>query len=609
MSSEARNRSAAATDMWPFSNCSLQWGCFVADVLAATGIRHAFIAPGSRSAPLALGFARALGEGAISVVDERTAGFLALGSAKSSGLPAVVICTSGTAASHFYPALIEARLSEVPMIILSADRPAGMRDCFSGQTIDQLKLFGGYPLWQHEFALPEPTAEAFRYLRQMLVYGRDRAAGVSRGPVHLNFPFRDPLHPVVIAGDCIASDQYRSLIRGVSANPPISRMVEHSALLDSCAAIRAARRGIIVVGPSQPVDPDSFTRSVDHLARVLGWPVFADGLTPLRSRGGQMSVPLITGYDALLRDSTFGASHVPDAVLSIGPLPASKVTRQWLADPLIRTWVVGDTDANWDGLHRNAIALRCAVEVLAAALEEVASPGCAGQEWRDEWLSKEGSVAAAREAAVADSSHLSEPAVAYLVSKHLPPGASLFVGNSMPIRDLEMFAPRTNNAARVFCNRGANGIDGNLATAMGIASHGCKTVALIGDIAFLHDVGSLLNRPVLDVDLTVIVVNNSGGGIFKNLPVSGAGDAFNTFFLTPHSHDIAAVCAAFGLRHELIEDPGALISALATEPNGLSVIEVRCDADAGIKARQAFHQSVARASSVSRFVHNRNNST
>lgn len=587
MSTAEYSNSRVESDSWPSSNRALQWGCFVADVLVAAGVRHVFIAPGSRSAPLALGFARALPDGAFSVVDERSAGFLALGSAKASGVPAVVVCTSGTAASHFYPALIEARLSEVPMIVLTADRPAEMRDCFSGQTIDQVKLFGDYPLWQHEFSLPEPTEAAFRYLRQMLIYGHDRACGVGRGPVHLNFPFRDPLHPAAVDGDCIADDLYRRLIGSVAANPHVRRQVDASFLQQAVTAMQSAKRGVIVVGPSQPVDPDAFVRSVERLAVSLGWPVLADGLTPLRSRAATMKATVITGYDALLRNGIFSANHTPDAVLSIGPLPTSKPTRQWLAEPAIQTWLLGDTDANWDGLHRSTTALRCPPEALAEAMEGAVTPGCVDPSWLNQWSHHESLVMAAREGAFADRSPLSEPAVAYLVSKHLPPGMSLFVGNSMPIRDLEIVAPAGDNALRVYCNRGANGIDGNIATAVGIACHKSPTVAVIGDVAFLHDVGSLLNRPDKDIDLTLIVINNSGGGIFKNLPISKQGKAFTTFFLTPHTHNIAAICGACGVAYQAVETTDALIKSITTPPTGLKVIEVPCDADASITLRKS----------------------
>lgn len=591
MSRRSNNISGVTPDKWPFTNRSIQWGCFVADVLKTAGIRRAFIAPGSRSAPLALGFVRALGEHAVSVIDERTAGFLALGSAKATGVPAAVVCTSGTAASHFYPALIEARLSEVPMLILSADRPPEMRDCFSGQTIDQVKLFGNYPLWQHEFGLPEPTEAAFRYLRQMLVYGFSRACSAGRGPVHLNFPFRDPLHPIGMAGDCISEGSYRKLIEKTTVDPAVVHTLNPQEL-DACfESITSAGRGVIVVGPSQPQEPDAFADEVDRLACSLGWPILADGLSPLRSRAKSMKSLVVTGYDALLRNEGFRSGVTPDAVINIGPLPTSKILRQWLAAPEIRTWVVGDTDANWDGLHRNTVHLRCSVVTLAAAISKIGNQESSGS-WMNLWSDGESIVADARAKTLNGTSAVSEPVLAWLLARHLPKGTSLLIGNSMPIRDLEMFASPGDNALRIHCNRGANGIDGGIAAAFGVAIESRSAVAVIGDVAFLHDIGSLINRPQTDVDLTVVVINNCGGGIFRYLPIGNLDDAYNAYFLTPHAHSIAAICNGAGVHYQAVSDQNSLINCLTTAPRGLSVIEVPCSTDTSIALRDTYHKTV-----------------
>ncbi len=580
---------------WAFSNRSVQWGCFVADVIAAAGVEHAFISPGSRSAPLALGFARRLGGNAVSVIDERTAGFVALGAAKASGKPSVLVCTSGTAASHYYPALIEARMSEVPMIVCTADRPPELRDCFSGQTIDQVKLFGHYPLWQHEFGLAEPTEDAFRYLRQMIIYGYDRACGVGKGPVHLNFPFRDPLDPQVVAGDTIDPGCYRRLLDGVVANPPAGRTVHRSQLRRVIDSMLTARRGVIIVGPSQPVDADGFANAVGSLAEALGWPVLADGLTPLRSRRKRVGSSLVTGYDALLRDDAFFNGSLPDAVLSIGPLPASKVLRRWLAEPSIQTWVLGDTDANWDGLHRNCVAVRCGVDEFASAVKVTPRENrqTADAGYSRGWQQGEAAVNRARGNVISGSESMSEARIVYTLVQNLPHGASLFVGNSMPVRDLEMMSPPADNAVRVFCNRGANGIDGNLATAIGIAATGAQTYCLLGDVACLHDVGSLVNRPKVAVNLTIVVINNGGGGIFKYLPIHSTGAVFDEFFLTPGQADLATLCSAAGIDYERVSDLTSLASRIGSEAEGLRLVELCVSADDSMHCRAQYHSAVA----------------
>jgi len=551
-----------------FRNVNSLWGSVLVETLSRLGLRQAVVSPGSRSTPLAIALARHPGIEAIPVLDERSAGFFALGLARRKGEPVLLVCTSGTAGANYFPAVIEASESGVPLLVITADRPPEMRACASGQTIDQQKLFGGYPDFYHELALPGAAEPLLAYLRQTLAHAFGRTLHPTPGPVHLNAPFRDPLAPVAdgTAEPAAAAVDWDAFFDFVA--PPAG--IECAAPLPS---LGPDVHGIIVAGPAQPADPAGYAAAVGEIGRKLGWPVLADGLSPVRQHANLIP-HLVTAYDALLRNPAFAARVRPETVLCLGGWPTSKVLRDWLQAGAARTWLVGTRPDNRDALHGRTRPLPVAVPALAAGLPAAGAPNGYTPLWTD----AEKRARAVLDRTLADEAALFEPKAAWLLDRHLPAGTPIFIANSMPVRDVEYVCGGGERRLRAFGNRGANGIDGTLSTAMGVAHGGPPAVLLTGDLALLHDANGFLLRPRLRGSLTVVLINNRGGGIFEHLPVAQFDPPFEEFFATPQEVDFAGLASAHGAAHILVRDWDHFTSLISALPAaGVRVLEVRTD--------------------------------
>ena len=558
------------------------------EVLARLGVETVVVSPGSRSTPLTIAAARNNKLEAVPVLDERSAGFFALGLAKRTRKPVALICTSGSAVVNYHPAVLEASMSGTPLLVLTADRPAELRDCSSGQTIDQMKIFGDSVRAFYEIALPESTPALLAYLRQTLVHAVDRSLNGNAGPVHLNFPFRDPLLPAVDAAPIIEAAALEAEAT-VSTRP--CEMVGCGANFDTIALERLAshRQGVIVVGAVNPRDGDeSFADAVAMLSHKLGWPVISDVLNPLRGHAGETH-SLICHYDAFLRNSETAQACEPTAVLQIGPLPTSKVLRAWLAQSDAVAFLLSDRPINTDPLHRVATPLHGEAHVLAELLlHQSVDP-----DWIQSWVLLEQQAVAALDAKFEATDALFEGKVSWLLSRHLPVGTPTFIASSMSVRYAEYFWNAGSRACPIFCNRGANGIDGTLGTALGVAHRGDPAVLLTGDLAFLHDTNALLIAAELKGSLTVVLVNNNGGGIFEHLPVAAMETSFEQYFATPQSVQIDALCAAYGVAHQRVADWAELVAAISSLPEqGVRVIEVPTDRKADVATLRALIASV-----------------
>lgn len=566
-------------------NRNTLWASVLVETLVRSGVRHAVISPGSRSTPLTLALAVHPEIAAVPVLDERSAAFFGLGLAKQQQQPVVLVCTSGTAAANFFPAVIEARESGVPLLVLTADRPPELRDCASGQTIDQLKLFGGYVNFFHEVGLPAATPGALRYLRQTVVQAVARTRRPFAGPVHLNVPFRDPLPPIPDAAvAAVAADiDWESFFAQVAADDIVSAGVAQ-------VPLRPDVHGLIIVGPAQAGDVDHFVAAVAEIARRLGWPVLADGLSPLRNHHDK--VPnLVTTYDVVLRNAAAAERLKPEVVLGLGAWPTSKVLRAWLQASDARTWLVSARPDNRDALHGRTQQWSLDLAALAALLPE----GIDENGYQRMWSRYDQRARTALDARLGDAPGMFEGRAAWLLAQHLPGGTALFVANSMPVRDVEYFWAPNERGVRPFVNRGANGIDGTLSTALGVA-HGepAPAVLLTGDLALLHDTNGFLLRPKFRGSLTIVLINNRGGGIFEHLPVAQFDPPFEEFFATPQEADFAQLCAAYGVEHRLVTDWGqftALISSLP--PSGIRVLELRTDRKRDAATRKAMFAEIA----------------
>ena len=524
------------------------------------GVTHACVAPGSRSTPLALALA-ADPRLKVSVHhDERSAAFVALGLGLATRRPALVLTTSGTAAAELHAAVIEAHQAGVPLLVVTADRPTEMHDVGAPQTIDQTRLFGravrldlepGVADWRIRGTWRPLAAHAVLAANGAAGGG---AAGGRPGPVHLNLAFREPLLGLV-----------RDLPPGRPRNAPWHRSAE--VRVEGGIVIDRSKAGLVVAGAGA-------ARHAVGLRR-LGWPVLAD---PRAGIGG------VAHADSLLRVQSFASANVPEIIVRVGDLPASRVVNEWIARSGATQIVIGDS---WNDPARDAAVIAPTFTVDAAAVSS--------RVWLRTWLRADAAAAKAISAQIARSKGITEPMVARMVLSEAPRGGHLVVASSMPVRDLEWYAPQRLDIT-VHANRGANGIDGVVSTAIGVASSGVPTVALVGDIAFLHDSSALIALARRGLALTIVVVDNDGGGIFSFLGQADALDAdrFEQLFGTPHGTDCAALARAHGLTAVEAPTPVALSRALA-RVSGTTVIVVKTDRRANVTLHRALNDAVRRA--------------
>jgi 2-succinyl-5-enolpyruvyl-6-hydroxy-3-cyclohexene-1-carboxylate synthase len=569
------------------------------DELARCGLREACTSPGSRSTPLVLSLVAEERIRSSSHLDERSGAFYALGLAKASGLPVALACTSGTAAANFVPAVIEAHEARVPLIVLTADRPPELRDVGAGQTIDQLKLYGSAAKWFVDVDDHDATHARLRWLRRLACRAFWTSLEGRPGPVHLNFALREPL---VLDGGLPADDPVpgRQGGRPWTTRPSGAGTVPAQALVDGLAEhMRDRPRAVVVAGRAER-DPH-LGAAIAAFAERYGLPLLAEPLS-----GARRGPAAIAHYDALLRDPSFAAAHGPDLVLRVGDIPTSGPLRRWLASPALEgaLQISFDPETAWQdpaGSVGTIVAtdprpvLEALVRRAAPAPEARPDPG-----WLDTWRAADGHAAQAIAAALGDGS-LSEPRVAAELGVRLPADATLFVASSMPVRDVETFFPVRPDPPRVLANRGANGIDGTASTALGVAAASAgSTVLLTGDVALLHDIGGLLAVRRLGARLTIVLLDNDGGGIFNFLAVADTphpappSTAFEDHVATPHGTGFAAVAEAFGCAYETPDSPetfrAALDRALAAETTTL--LHVRTNREENVRRHRAVWAAV-----------------
>ena len=585
-----------------FRNINTVWASIAAETLKRLGLTYVVICPGSRSTPLAVAFAQQSPDiQAISILDERSAAFFALGQAKATGRPTVVICTSGTAGANFYPAVIEAKESRIPLLLFTTDRPAELRDCHSGQTIDQLKLYGNYPNWQTELAIPSVEMGMLAYLRQMMIHAWERSQTSVPGPVHLNFPFRDPLAPIP-NGEELQTTSLQLLQSQFDLEDFFSHITTTTASIhvpiSSPPFLQEwlkSDRGIIIAGVAQPQRPQEYCSAIAQLSKTLKFPVLAEGLSPVRNYADR-NPNIISTYDLILRNQELAKQLAPDVVIQIGELPTSKELRNWLTSTQARRWIIDPSDQNLDSLHGRTTHLRISIEELGrcangeareAMTSSSSSSSSSSSKYLQLWCAIEAKVRAAVDQTLTTTEELFEGKAAWLLSQTLPPKTPIFIANSMPVRDVEFFWKPSHSQVQPFFNRGANGIDGTLSTALGIAHRHQSSVMLTGDLALLHDTNGFLIRNKFVGHLTIVLINNNGGGIFEMLPISKFDPPFEEFFATPQDIDFAQLCATYGVEYELMTSWKHLLSRLNPLPTrGIRVLELRTNRKADAKWRR-----------------------
>lgn len=550
------------------------WAFELVEGLVAAGCRRAVISPGSRSTPLALACERHPALRTWVQVDERTAAFFALGLARADLAPVAVVATSGTAPAHWYPAVIEANHGRIPLLLLSADRPPELQDCGANQTVDQVRLFGSHVRAFHQ-AGPADAPGVCRQARALGLQAGAAARWPLAGPVHINIPFREPLVP---DPETAATPAEPPAYRVPPAPGPDPEQVAR------VAATLAGQRGVVVCGWDHY--PEGFATAAAGLARALGWPLLADPLSGLRGESAALS-----RYDAFLRRPAFTAGHAPEWVIRLGAPPVSKALHEHLEAAQAPGVTVAAHNRRLDPSGRTVEWLQACPRATCAALAQAVTTPSPG-DWLLAWQAEEARAEALLAADDADAVAF-EGAVVRELAAALPAGATLFCGNSLPIRDLDTYLTGRAAPLRVVANRGASGIDGNLATTLGLAAatEG-PTVALLGDLAVSHDLGGLLAAGAADV--TFVVINNGGGGIFELLPQAGLPE-FERTWRTPTGLDLERTAALFGLGFARVARQAdfrpALDTALARP--GVDLIEVVVDPRTSLERRRRYWARVA----------------
>jgi 2-succinyl-5-enolpyruvyl-6-hydroxy-3-cyclohexene-1-carboxylate synthase len=572
------------------TNANTALASALVEELARGGLRHAVVSPGSRSTPLAVALWRQAEIEVSVIVDERSAAFFALGAAQASQAPVALLCTSGTAAANYHPAICEADESGVPLVVLTADRPPELRGIGAGQTIDQVKLYGEAVRWFCEVGTHEADDDGLLHYRSVACRALAASRSASRpGPVHLNLPWREPLAPVPVEGAVTATDPLA--LEGRAGRPltaATSIDLEPSAfLLDEVAGhIGEAIAGVIVAG--RQLDPE-LREPLAHLARAAGFPILAEPTSQLRC-GPHDRSNVIATYDLLLRDEHFARSVVPDLVLRFGEMPTSKPLRSWLAASGADQIVI-DPYGGWNEPTNRAAAL------LRADPTELAA-GWAGRLEKEErpapqrWLEAEQAAREAVDSAFSQG-EISEPALHAALGNAHRDGDLVYTASSMPIRDQEAFLSPSDADVTFLCNRGANGIDGLISSGIGAAhASGRPTTIVTGELGLLHDLGGLAALREAAAPVRIVVIDNGGGGIFGFLPQAEAlGDEeFEALLGTPRAPELGKVADLFGLRHRALESLVELPEALAA---GSGLIEIRTDRAANVELHRQLSAAVA----------------
>ena len=528
-------------------------GAYFAKTLDALGLKTIYFSPGSRSTPLIIGIERYSNIQLIPVLDERSASFTALGQSKRQNEPIGLICTSGSALTHWFPAVTEASHAGTSLLLFSADRPPELQNCGAGQTIYQENIFGSFVRQFNQLEVPTSSGGFKKHLVNTLHTAYQKAVGLNPGPVHLNFPFREPFLPSSI--EIIKPDSEETNLTVSETNYP------HSPL-EITDQISSSTRPLIIAG------------QYVNAAEIKPWlenpsiPILCDSLSSIRNCEAGNT---ILRYENLLRDPQFCEKADPDLVITLGPLPTSKTLRNWLKGLKAQRIIIEPRGINVDPILSDSKSFQIGFNQL----NKITLPS-PEQGWTAHWTESEKEVQAELDRAFIEEHPAFEGKLAYLLSLHLPHDANLFVANSMPIRDIEWFWKKKNSERHLFGNRGVNGIDGTLGTALGMA-HQTSTpnYLLSGELAFLHDSNALLFAEQLKGNLTAFVINNNGGGIFENLPIAKEPE-FEKCFATPQSFDLSSLCQAFKVEYSLISSWTEIIDKLKNPRKmGIEIIEIR----------------------------------
>lgn len=570
--------------------------------LVDSGVEHVCVSPGSRSTPLCVTADQTEGLRTWVGLDERATSFFALGLAKASGRPVALVCTSGTAAANYLPAVVEAHYSGVPLLLLTADRPPELRDWGAGQTIEQVGLYGAYCRWAVDVPLPEAGPGGLRYATQLAARATNASLAPRPGPVHLNWPLREPLPP---PPGFFERDGKGGSLHPLPTTPMYSSpapSADEASVVALTRLAEGASRGVLCVGPRSPgggsEKENEFAAALAAFATATGWPIFADPASGLRGNHQLEGAPLISAGDGILRAPGWTERMQPEVVLRFGETPVCKAQRLWIeaAEPEA-VWWFGDEGSWGEPSHRATHVVRGdATPFLRGAVERL-NIARRSSNWCQAFEAAERTARSALASHLKDEQCLSGAAAAATVLACCADDGWIFASNSMSIRLLDLVQGPSTRGPRIVANRGASGIDGINSTAMGIAAaRSEKTVLLTGDLALLHDLSGLMMAKEEAIDLVIVVLDDDGGGIFSYLPIAAQGEqvSFEKLFGTPHGVEIERVAALFDLPYARVTTPGALAESIQQfqSASGVAIVHVPLDRDANTSAYRALIRDI-----------------
>ncbi len=582
-------------------NRNFIWAETFVNQLYALGVRNVCISPGSRSTPLTLAFTKNKKIKSFVNIDERVSGFFALGIAKAIEQSIVIITTSGTATAELYPAIVEAYMSRVPLIICTADRPPELLNRGANQTINQWNLYRNHIRFFKNVGSPRLTIGGLNRLKKIASKAFEICSEKNRGPVHLNFPFRKPLEPNSYTDE--VDEEIISCVR----NPklPKERTNESDVITKSFSRlvnkfadkIEQYEKGLIIVGPSG-FDGSEFSEII-RLARISGYPVMADGLSPFRFQNLKSSRNVCVNYDSYLRSYIFTSRIKPDIIFYFGRTVTSTFLQDYLANSGAEWFIINKYGDVFDPDRKSKAPIKSDAKDFCNALnQKLLSAGFnrKNTEWKKSFTIAEKKSSNLKDALLDNAKLRFEAKVVNECISSLPSNTKVMVGNSLPVRDLDNFVSPLPKNIKIYFNRGASGIDGVTSTALGIAIKQNPVLLITGDLSFLHDLNALMPAAKYSIPLVIVLINNNGGGIFNSLPLSSNDNVFKEYFITPHNLDISKIVSSFGVKHHQIKNEKDLNNKILSSlsKNYSTVLEVKTNSILSKKERQKYWTSIVK---------------
>lgn len=578
-------------------NRNIIWAQIFIDQLAALGVQYACISPGSRSTPLTYVLSKNKKIKSFINIDERSSAFFALGLARATKQPVIVVTTSGTAVAELYPAIIEAYQQRTPLIICTADRPPELVGTGANQTINQHNIFKNHIRWFRDLGSPSISETGLHHLQKIAIKAYQIGLTDDRGPVHLNFPFRKPLEPFSYTDEIcrkffkLKPQKFVNKKIGFTQNgSQIKRITKR--IIDELIEYN---RGIIIAGPME--SDRELIKSIKKLSALLKYPVFADGLSQMRFGAGKKAKDIISNFNSILKSDSFNHDHDPEVILQFGRTPTSSLIENFLAESNANRYLINHYGDEFDPARNAKAILSVEPEVFCRQLIsflKIKKFSRKNSEWLKAFNKAEVISESIKNRIIVNAKFPNETVIITEIIKQVPAGSNIFIGNSLPVRDLDNFVSTTSKRLIIHFNRGASGIDGIISTAFGIALSKKPTVLITGDLSFLHDLNALSIAAKYSIPLIIIVINNNGGGIFESLPIAGKVKRFREFFITPHNIELDSIVKSFGINHQLIANRSQLQLHLikSLNKNSPSVLEIKTNAVKSAELRNKYFNEI-----------------